>query len=39
MFKYLKFASDCIKQNKKLLKKLIIHNFGNVSIRINDEFM
>ena len=38
MFNYLKFASECIKQNKKLIqKKLVLHNFGNVSIRINED--
>ena len=30
MKKYLKVASDCIKQNLELLKQLVIHNFGNV---------
>ena len=39
--KYLKFAKECIKQNKKLVeKKLVIYNFGNVSVRIdNDHFV
>ncbi len=38
MKKYLKVASDCIKQNLELVKKqLVIHNFGNVSVRIDDD--
>ncbi len=37
MKKYLKVASECIKQNIALVqKKLVIYNFGNVSIRIDD---
>ena len=35
--KYLKSAKECIIQNKKLIeKKLVIYNFGNVSIRIDN---
>ena len=35
---YLKLALECINQNKLLIKKkLVIHNFGNVSIRADDE--
>ena len=38
MKKYLKIASECIKQNILLVqKKLVIYNFGNVSIRIDDD--
>ena len=36
MINYLKLASNCINQNKKLIqKKLVIHNFGNVSLRLD----
>ena len=36
MSKYSKLASKCIEQNKKLIsKKLVLHNFGNVSLRID----
>ena len=36
MIKILKFAKICIEENIKLIKrKLVIHNFGNVSIRID----
>lgn len=36
MMNYLKLASNCINQNKKLIqKKLVIHNFGNVSLRLD----
>ena len=40
MTKYQKLALECINQNKKLVKKkLVIHNFGNVSNRYdNDHF-
>lgn len=35
--KYLKFANLCLIQNKLLIKKkLVIHNFGNASIRFDD---
>jgi L-ribulose-5-phosphate 4-epimerase len=38
MKKYLKIAKECIYQNKELVnKKLVIHNFGNVSLRIDKE--
>ena len=38
MKKYLNIAKECIKQNKELInKKLVIHNFGNVSLRIDKE--
>ncbi len=34
---YLKIAAECVNQNKKLIrKKLVIHNFGNVSLRLDD---
>ena len=34
--KYINFSKECIKQNKLLIKKkLVIHNFGNVSIRFD----
>ncbi len=37
MKNYLKLSSDCIKQNQELInKKLVIHNFGNVSLRIDE---
>ena len=37
MKNYFNFATDCIKQNKELInKKLVIHNFGNVSVRIDE---
>lgn len=37
MNKYLKLASECINENKKLVKKkLVIHNFGNVSLRLDN---
>ncbi len=37
MNKYIKYSKKCIDQNKELLKKkLVIHNFGNVSLRIDD---
>ena len=41
MNKNLKIAAECIKQNRLLSKKkLVIHNFGNVSIRLdNDHFI
>ena len=33
---YIKFSKECIKQNKLLVKKnLVIHNFGNVSIKLD----
>tara|TARA_B110000971_G_C19855907_1_gene429357 strand:+ start:150 stop:848 length:699 start_codon:yes stop_codon:yes gene_type:complete len=36
MNKYLKIAAECIQQNKELIKrKLVIHNFGNVSLRLD----
>ncbi len=36
MKNYLKLATECINQNKKLVeKKLVIHNFGNVSLRLD----
>lgn len=38
MNKYLKHSKKCIDQNKELLKKkLVIHNFGNVSLRIDKD--
>ena len=38
MKKYLNIAKECIKQNKELInKKLVIHNFGNVSLRIDKD--
>ena len=38
MKKSLKLATECIKQNKKLIdKKLVLYNFGNVSIRIDHD--
>ena len=38
MIKYLKLAKECINQNKKLIdKKLVLYNFGNVSIRIDQD--
>ncbi len=38
MKNYLKLASNCINQNKKLIqKKLVIHNFGNVSLRLDKD--
>ena len=38
MKNYLKIASECINQNKKLIeKKLVIHNFGNVSLRLDKD--
>ena len=37
MKNYLKLSSDCIKQNQELIdKRLVIHNFGNVSLRIDE---
>ena len=41
MKNYIKIAKKCIIENKKLInKKLVIHNFGNVSIRIDkDHFL
>ena len=39
MKKFHKLAAECIAENKKLIeKKLVIHNFGNVSIRIDDKY-
>ena len=36
--KYLQIAAECIKQNKELIKKrLVIHNFGNVSLRVDKD--
>ena len=33
---YINFSKECIRQNKLLVKKnLLIHNFGNVSIRLD----
>lgn len=38
MTNFLKIAAECILQNKELIKKkLVIHNFGNVSLRIDKE--
>ena len=38
MKNYLKIAKKCIVENKKLInKKLVIHNFGNVSIRLDKD--
>tara|TARA_Y100000389_G_scaffold197153_1_gene231207 strand:+ start:296 stop:994 length:699 start_codon:yes stop_codon:yes gene_type:complete len=38
MNNYFKLASACINQNKKLIqKKLIIYNFGNVSLRLDKD--
>ena len=38
MNKYIKYSKTCIDQNKELLKKkLVIHNFGNVSLRIDKD--
>ena len=38
MSNFLKIAAECILQNKELIKKkLVIHNFGNVSLRIDKE--
>ena len=35
---YLNLAKKCIEQNKLLIKKnLVIHNFGNVSLRFDDD--
>jgi L-ribulose-5-phosphate 4-epimerase len=38
MKNYFKLASACISQNKKLIqKKLVIYNFGNVSLRLDKD--
>ena len=38
MNNFLKIAAKCISQNKELIeKKLVIQNFGNVSLRIDNE--
>ena len=37
MKNYLKIAAECILQNKELVKKkLVIHNFGNVSLKLDN---
>ena len=37
MNNYLKIAAECILQNKELVKKkLVIHNFGNVSLKLDN---
>ena len=36
---FLNIAKKCLEQNKLLVKKnLVIQNFGNVSIRLNEDF-
>ena len=38
MNRYLKIAKECIIENKKLVdKKLVIYNFGNVSLRLDKD--
>ncbi len=39
MNRFLKLASECIKQNQLLIKKkLVLQNFGNVSLRFDKEY-